>query len=106
MPIAKTDDASFEKDVISSALPVIVDVWAEQCARCEAIGPTLERLSTELESKAKIVKLNFHENPRTVVAFKVRALPTLMLFKDGMPVARKIGAACEDDLTHWLGAHA
>jgi thioredoxin 1 len=106
MPTAKTSDSSFEKDVIQSDHPVVVDFWAEWCGPCRMIGPSLEDISNEMAGKVKVVKLNVDENPETASKFGVRSIPTLMIFKDGKLAAQKVGAASKGDLTRWIGAHA
>ena len=106
MPTAKTNDASFEDDVIKSEHPVVVDFWAEWCGPCRMIGPSLEDISNEMAGKVKVVKLNVDENPKTAGKFGVRSIPTLMIFKEGKLAAQKVGAASKGDLTRWIGAHA
>ena len=100
-------DADFGEEVLSSKEPVLVDFWAEWCGPCRAIAPVLEELSTELEGKVKIVKLNVDENPSTAVKFGVRSMPTMILFKDGEAAAVKVGAGTpKAGLTKWIEAHA
>ena len=73
--------------------PVLVDFWAEWCGPCKMIAPALEEISGELGDKVDIVKLNIDENPDTPGQYGVRGIPTMLLFKDGEPVAQKVGAA-------------
>ena len=88
-------DADFGEEVLSSKEPVLVDFWAEWCGPCRAIAPVLEELSTELEGKVKIVKLNVDENPSTTVKYGVRSIPTMILFKNGEATDMKIGGHAE-----------
>ena len=101
MPINVTDD-SFETDVKSSTLPVIVDFWAEWCGPCKQIAPTLEEIAKEMDGKITIAKLNIDENPNTPSEYGVRGIPTLMLFKNGEVAATKIGALPKSKLLEWV----
>jgi thioredoxin 1 len=103
----QVNDANFEREVLKSSEPVLVDFWAEWCPPCKAMDPILDDLSVELAGKVKIVKLDVETNPSTVVAYNVRAMPTLMVFKGGEPVDIKIGAGqSRVQLIKWLDAHA
>jgi thioredoxin 1 len=100
-------DANFGEEVLSSKEPVLVDFWAEWCGPCRAIAPVLEELSSELQGKVKIVKLNVDENPSTTVKYGVRSIPTMILYKDGEPVDMKIGAGTpKAGLRKWLTSYA
>lgn len=94
-------DASFHTDVISATKPVLVDFWAEWCGPCRQIGPILEELDAEMEG-VEIVKINIDENPDAPSRYNVRGIPTMILFKDGAPVATKVGAAPKGQLKGWL----
>ena len=95
-------DTSFEQDVLSASKPVLVDFWAEWCGPCRMIAPALEELSEELGDRVTIAKLNIDENPDTPVRYGVRVIPTMLLFKDGQPVAQKVGAAPRSQIQGWL----
>ena len=97
-------DATFGEEVLNSKEPVLVDFWAEWCGPCRAIGPVLEELSTELQGKVKIVKMNVDENQQIPAQFGIRSIPTLMLFKDGKLASQKVGAAPKSDLSRWISA--
>jgi thioredoxin 1 len=97
------NDANFSSEVLGAKEPVLVDFWAEWCPPCKAMDPILDQLAVELSGKVKIVKLDVESNPSTVVAYNVRAMPTLMVFKDGAPVDMKVGAGqSRVQLTKWL----
>lgn len=96
-------DASFHTDVISASKPVLVDFWAEWCGPCRMVGPILEELDAEMDG-VEIVKINIDENPDAPSRFNVRGIPTMILFKDGSPVATKVGAAPKGQLKSWLEA--
>lgn len=95
-------DATFDAEVKSSDIPVVVDFWAEWCGPCKQIGPALEELSSELEGKVKIVKINVDENPNSPAQLGVRGIPALFLFKDGEVVSNKTGAAPKAALQSWI----
>ena len=96
-----TDD-TFEKEVINSSNPVLVDYWAEWCGPCKMIAPILEEVASEYTGKVKIAKLNIDENPQTPPRYGIRGIPTLMLFKDGNVEATKVGALSKSQLTAFL----
>jgi thioredoxin 1 len=98
----KISDASFESDVLKAVQPVLVDFWAEWCGPCKAIAPALEEISSTLDGRLTIAKLNIDENPTTPRRYGVRGIPTLMLFKDGQVAATKIGALPKNKLLEWV----
>ncbi|MBC6406330.1 MAG: thioredoxin [Rhodospirillales bacterium] len=102
MSIDRVTDASFDDEVLQAAHPVLVDFWAEWCGPCKAIAPALEELAQELSGRLSIVKVNIDENPKTPSQYGVRAIPTLMIFKDGELAATKLGAATKSQLQQWV----
>lgn len=104
MTTVTVSDSSFDADVLKSSEPVVVDFWAEWCGPCKMIAPALEEISTELEGKVKVVKLNIDENQETAIKFGVRSIPTLILFKDGEPAATQVGAAPKGKLLDWVNS--
>ena len=77
------NDDSFEEDVLKAAIPVLVDFWAPWCGPCKAIAPTVEQLAKDFGDKIKFTKCNVDDNPITPAKYGIRAIPTLMFFKDG-----------------------
>jgi len=91
-------DQNFETDVIGSDTPTLVDFWAEWCAPCKMIAPTVEALAQEYAGKVRIGKLNIDENPSIPTKFGIRGIPTLMLFKGGEMVEQVVGVKSKADL--------
>jgi thioredoxin 1 len=102
MATKSVTDSSFQADVIDADTPVLVDFWAEWCGPCKMIGPALEEIADELAGKVVIAKHNIDENPDTPGKFGVRGIPTMILFKNGAPVATKVGAAPKSQLKSWI----
>lgn len=96
-----TDD-SFKSDVLESGKPVLVDFWADWCGPCKMIAPALEEISDELADKVTIAKMDIMENTGIPGEIGVQSIPLMVLFKDGKPVAQKLGAAPKGQLKSWL----
>ena len=96
-----TDDA-FQKDVLDSDKPVLVDFWAEWCGPCKMIAPALEELSEEMADQVTIAKMDIMENTGVPGQMGVQSIPYLVLFKDGQPAAQMRGAAPKGQLKQWL----
>lgn len=97
-----TTDKDFENDVLKSEKPVLVDFWAEWCGPCRQLSPVVDELSNDLSEKLSVFKVNIDENPETPSTHGVRGIPTLILFKDGKPVATKVGALPKSALYEWV----
>ena len=89
--VAVTDD-SFKQDVLSSSTPVLVDFWATWGGPCKMVAPVLEEIATEKSGELTVAKLDVDANPETARDFQVVSIPTMILFKDGQPVKRIVGA--------------
>ena len=101
MPKQVTDD-SFDSDVLSADIPVLVDFWAEWCGPCKQIAPALDELDQAMGDKVQVAKVNIDENPSTPSKYGVRGIPTLILFKDGEVAATKVGAIPASALKSWV----
>ncbi|MBI4459842.1 MAG: thioredoxin [Acidobacteria bacterium] len=103
--ILEITDDTFEKEVLLSEQPVLVDFWAAWCGPCRMIAPTVEALAREYAGKAKVAKVNVDENNLTPARYNVRGIPTLLLFKDGQVQEQLVGAAGRDTIEKMLTKH-
>ena len=102
MSTIAVSDASFATDVLGSDKPVLVDFWADWCGPCKMIAPALEEISDELAGQVKIAKIDIMENTDIAAQMGVQSIPLMVLFKNGEPVAQKLGAAPKSQLKGWL----
>ena len=100
--IKHVSDASFDKDVLNADTPVLVDFWAEWCGPCKMIAPILDELSKTYDGRLQIAKVNVDENRDVPAKFGIRAIPTLMLFKNGQSAATKVGAVNKGQLISFI----
>jgi thioredoxin 1 len=100
--ITHTSDAAFQKDVLESDTPVLLDFWAEWCGPCKSIAPALDELAEQYDGKVKIVKINIDQNQQTPRQYGVRGIPTLMVFKDGKVANTQIGAVNKGQLDQFI----
>jgi thioredoxin 1 len=103
--IKHISDASFDTDVLKSDRPVLVDFWAEWCGPCKAIAPILEEVAKEYEGKIVIAKLDVDANQIVPGKFGIRGIPTLILFKNGVVAAQKVGAMAKGQLTAFIDSN-
>jgi thioredoxin 1 len=104
--ITTLNEQNFKDTISSAAVPVLVDFWAPWCGPCKAIAPILEELSGELDGKVQITKVNVDENSAIAAEYNIRAIPTLLLFKNGSLTDQFVGMVGKDDLKAKLEAHA
>jgi thioredoxin 1 len=99
-------DANFDATIKGSAVPVLVDFWAEWCAPCRRLAPAVDAVANELEGKILVAKVNVDENPMTPGRFNVRGIPTLIVFKGGEVVDQVVGLISKDELKQLVLSHA
>lgn len=92
MSVSEVTDQTFDREVLQSTLPVIVDFWAEWCAPCRQISPIIHDLATRYGDRVKIVKMNIDENPRTPATYQVRSIPLVLAIRNGQVVGQILGA--------------
>ena len=102
MSVIHVSDKNFAKQVLESDKPVLVDFWAEWCAPCKSIAPMLEEIAEARDGELVIAKMNIDENPNTPQEYKIRGIPTLLLFKGGKRIAISVGAQARHTLDSWL----
>lgn len=103
MATATVSDKTFTDEVLKSSEPVLVDFFAEWCGPCKAMAPALEQVANEMKGKLKVVKLDVDQNPAVTGEYGIRAMPTLLLFKDGKVAAQHVGALVQKKrLEDWV----
>ncbi|MEM1052639.1 MAG: thioredoxin [Pseudomonadota bacterium] len=102
MATVNVTDDSFKSDVLESDKPVLVDFWADWCGPCKMIAPALEEISEELGESVTIAKMDIMENTNVPGEMGVQSIPLMVLFKNGEPIARKVGAAPKSQLKEWI----
>lgn len=99
------NEKNFEQEVLKSNLPVLVDFWAQWCGPCRAIAPIIEELSTEMQGKMKVAKVDVDEAQELAVQFEVSSIPTLLVFKNGKVVEAMLGAMPKAQLLAKIQPH-
>jgi thioredoxin 1 len=100
--IKHVTDATFDREVIQSAVPVLVDYWAEWCGPCKMIGPALDASAENYAGRLSVAKVNVDDNPSLPSRYGIRGIPTLMIFKNGKVAATKVGALSKAQLTAFI----
>ena len=103
--VKEVSDNSFEKDVLGSGKPVLVDFWAEWCAPCRMLAPTVAAVAEHYGDAASVVKLNVDDNPSTAQRYGIKGIPTLILFRDGKEVERVVGATSKGSISKMIEKH-
>ncbi|HWH79572.1 MAG TPA: thioredoxin [Candidatus Binatus sp.] len=104
--IGEVNDTNFAQTVLESDQPVLVDFWAEWCGPCRALAPTLEAVASDWSERGRVVKLNIDESPVVTQRYGIRAIPTLILFKDGEEAERLLGSVSKSEIERKIEHHS
>lgn len=102
--IGNVEDGDFEAKVLQSETPVLVDFWAEWCVPCHMVSPVVEEIGTE-QAGLSVAKLNVDDNPEVTMKYGVMSIPSLILFKAGVEIARVVGARPKDAILKEIDPH-
>lgn len=103
--IKSVTDQEFQKEVLESPIPVMIDFWAPWCHPCRALAPIIEELAEKFEGRVKIMKINVDENPETPIRYGVRGIPTVILFMNGKVVEQFVGLTTLERLEQTIKNH-
>ncbi len=105
MSVLTLTEENFDKEVLQSDVPVLVDFWATWCAPCRMIAPVIDALAEEYKGKLKVGKVNVDENSQLAIRYGIRAIPTLLLFKEGKVVEQMVGVQPKDTIKSIIDRH-
>ncbi len=100
--VKEVNDGSFEREVLQSQTPVLVDFWAPWCGPCRMLAPTIEAIAEQYSENATVVKLNVDDNPSTSATYGIKGIPTLILFSEGREVERMVGAHSKESISRMI----
>ena len=103
--VSEVTDSSFEKDVLQSSKPVLVDFWAAWCAPCRMLAPTIDAIAEQFSDSAGVVKVNVDDNTSTAQRYGIKGIPTLILFSGGKEVERVVGATSKESISRMIEKH-
>ena len=98
----RVTDSTFAEAVERSPMPVLLDLWADWCGPCHMLAPVIDQISSEFQGRVKVAKLNIDENPDTANRFRVRSIPTLLVFKAGKEIDRLVGVQPKEEIIRRL----
>jgi thioredoxin 1 len=100
--VTSVTDSSFEKEVLQATKPVLVDFWAEWCAPCRMLAPTIDAVAEQFGDNASVVKVNVDDNTSTAQRYGIKGIPTLILFSGGTEVERVVGATSKESISRMI----
>ncbi len=103
--VTSVTDSSFEKEVLQATKPVLVDFWAEWCAPCRMLAPTIDAIAEQFGDSAGVVKVNVDDNTSTAQRYGIKGIPTLILFNGGTEVERVVGATSKESISKMIEKH-
>ena len=103
--VTAVSDSTFEKEVLQSDKPVLVDFWAEWCAPCRMLAPTIDAIAAQFNETAGVVKVNVDDNTATAQRYGIKGIPTLILFSAGKEVERVVGATSKESISRMIEKH-
>ncbi len=103
--VTNVTDSSFEADVLQSSKLMLVDFWAEWCAPCRMLTPTIEAIAEQFAATAGVVKVNVDDNTATAQRYGIKGIPTLILFSQGKEIERVVGATSKDSISRMIEKH-
>jgi thioredoxin 1 len=103
--VTEVSDSSFEKEVLQSDRPVLVDFWAAWCAPCRMLAPTVDAIAEKYAANARVVKVNVDDNPSISQRYGIKGIPTLILFKGGKEEERVVGATSKEAISRMIDKH-
>lgn len=98
MSVTAVNQDNFEKEVLESSIPVLVDFWASWCQPCKMLAPVVEGVAGEMDGKVKFCKLNVDENPQLAALYRVMSIPTLVIFEAGKEIKRSVGFVSAEEI--------
>ena len=104
--VVEVADARFEEQVLSSPIPVLLDVWAPWCVPCRGMEPVIQELAASLSGRVRVAKLNIDRSPQAASRLRIQGVPTLIVFKDGHEVSRMIGTRGKGEVMRVLAGVA
>ena len=103
--VSQVSDASFDGDILKSAVPVLVDFWAPWCGPCRSVAPIVDDLATQYAGKLKVAKINVDESTEVATRYQITSIPTFILFKNGEVADRALGALPRSEFVKLIDRH-